>query len=182
MLNTPNILSIFRLCLVPVFVMTYFSGIPNASIYAVCVYALATFTDFLDGYLARRFNLITNLGKVLDPLGDKMFTFSVLVCICIDKIIPFLFVGIFFCKEAFMGIGGLIIHRKAKVEIPPSNIFGKAATVLFFLVCVLLLLWEGIPGIFAVSLICLCLAVSIVAFATYIKDFRSIMKNSKPRA
>ena len=131
MLNLPNMLSIFRLCLVPGFIIVYFSGLQQARLLAVCIYALATFTDFLDGYIARRFNLITNLGKVLDPLGDKMFTFSVLACITIDSIIPVWVLLIFMVKEAMMGLGGLIIHRRARVEIPPSNYFGKTATVLF---------------------------------------------------
>jgi CDP-diacylglycerol--glycerol-3-phosphate 3-phosphatidyltransferase len=180
MLNTPNILSIFRLCLVPVFVMTYFSGIAHAEVYAVCVYALATLTDFLDGYLARRFKLITNLGKVLDPLGDKMFTFSVLVCICIDRIIPLWVVAIFFLKELMMGLGSLVIHRRVKAEIPPSNILGKTATVLFFLACVVLLLSDNIPRPAAVTMICLCLVVSLAAFISYVSSFLIIMKHRNP--
>jgi len=179
MLNIPNILSIVRLCLVPAFVMAYFSGLPHAKLLASLVYAVATFTDFLDGFIARRFNLITNLGKVLDPLGDKMLTFSVLVCIARDGIIPPWVVVIFFAKEAAMGLGGLIIHRRAKAEIPPSNIFGKSATVLFFAVCILLLLWEGIPKKLSTGLICLCLVLSFTAFATYLKKFSVIMKSSK---
>ena len=70
MLNTPNMLSIFRLCLVPVFVVIYFSGLENSALLAALVYAVAIDTDFLDGS-ARKYNLITNLGKVLDPWAIK---------------------------------------------------------------------------------------------------------------
>lgn len=185
MINTPNMLSIFRLCLVPVFVLLYFSGLPNANIYALIVFLLATFTDFLDGYLARRFHLITNLGKVLDPLGDKMLTFSVLVCLTISRIAPLWALGIFFVKEALMGVGGLILHRRARVEIPPSNYIGKTATVLFFLTCgILILLKDKIPtdsGLqtMTIVLICACLAVSLAALVSYIGRFRKIMKEKE---
>lgn len=179
MLNTPNMLSIFRLCLVPVFVVVYFSGVPNAHAWAACVYILAIITDFLDGFLARRFNLITNLGKVLDPLGDKMFTLAVLACITIDKVIPAWVIGIFFAKEILMAAGGMVIHRRAKVEIPPSNYFGKTATVMFFVVGVALLVFEKIPYHAAVCLICLCLLASVAALVSYILSFKKIMKQRK---
>lgn len=175
MLNTPNILSLFRICLVPVFIIVYFSGAENAKIYAVCIYALALFTDFLDGYIARRFKLITNLGKVLDPLGDKMITFSVLACLAIDGTIPAWVVLIFALKELCMGLGGIVIHRSAKVEIPPSNIIGKSATVFFFVVCVLLITVDLSPAV-SLGLICTALFLSFCAFISYFFSFKSIMK------
>ncbi|MCL2342410.1 MAG: CDP-diacylglycerol--glycerol-3-phosphate 3-phosphatidyltransferase [Firmicutes bacterium] len=180
MFNTPNMLSIFRLCLVPVFILFYFSGLPNANIYALLVFALATVTDFLDGYLARRFHLITNLGKVLDPLGDKMLTFSVLVCLTISGILPIWALGVFLAKELLMGIGGLILHRRAHVEIPPANYIGKTATVLFFLTCgVLVLLKDTISRGVAIWLICGCLAVALAAFVSYGIRFLKIMKQKE---
>ena len=176
MLNTPNILSIFRLCLVPLFVVVYFSGIPNAPLWAAVVYVIATFTDYLDGHLARKYNCITNLGKVLDPLGDKMFTFAVLSCLTISGLIPWWILAVMAAKELSLGIGGLIIHRRAKVEIPPSNILGKTATVMFFVVCIALLLFPDIPHSAAMALICVCLAVSLTALVSYIRVYLGIMK------
>ena len=178
MLNTPNMLSIFRLCLVPAFVVVYFSGFPHARWWAVGIYALATFTDYLDGHLARKYNLITNLGKVLDPLGDKMLTFTVLACIAIDRIIPGWIVIIIFAKEAMMGLGGLLIHRRARVEIPPSNYIGKTATVLFFLVCVVLMLFPvGEPA--STIMISTAVLVSLIAFVSYVIRYINIMKSHK---
>lgn len=178
MLNTPNMLSIFRLCLVPAFVVVYFSGIPHHRVWAVGIYALATFTDYLDGHLARKYNLITNLGKVLDPLGDKMLTFAVLACITIDGIIPGWIVVIIFAKEALMGLGGLLIHRRAKVEIPPSNYIGKTATVLFFIVCVVLMVFD-ISETLSTILICVAVAVSLAAFVSYVYRYATIMKSRR---
>ena len=152
----------------------------NAHLWALLVYALATFTDFLDGYLARKNNCITNLGKVLDPLGDKMLTTAVLVCLLIDGIIPGWIVLIIVAKEALMGVGGLLIHRKAKVEIPPSNYIGKTATVLFFVVCAILMLFR-VDHRIAVVLVGLAVAVSLAAFVSYLCRFIRIMKLSKTK-
>ncbi len=179
-MNLPNMLSIIRLCMVPLYVIVYFSGVKNAHLLAVIVYALATFTDFLDGYIARKRNCITNMGKVLDPLGDKMLTTAVLVCLLIDKIIPGWIVLIVVAKEALMGIGGLLIHRRAKVEIPPSNYIGKTATVLFFVICAALMLFR-IEHTIAVALVGLAVAVSLAAFASYLYRFIRIMKQSKTK-
>jgi CDP-diacylglycerol--glycerol-3-phosphate 3-phosphatidyltransferase len=177
-MNLPNMLSILRLCMVPLYVIVYFSGMKNAHLWAVLVYALATFTDFLDESLARKHNCISNLGKVLDPLGDKMLTTAVLVCLLIDHIIPGWIVLIVVAKEALMGIGGLVIHRKAKVEIPPSNYIGKTATVLFFVTCAILMLFR-VEHSLAVALVSLAVAVSIAAFISYLCRFIRIMKQSK---
>ena len=179
-MNLPNMRSLLRLCMVPLYVIVYFSGMKNAHLLALLVYALATFTDFLDGYLARKNNCITNLGKVLDPLGDKMLTTAVLVCLLIDGIIPGWIVLIIVAKEVLMGLGGLVIHRKAKVEIPPSNYIGKTATVLFFVVCAILMLFN-IDHNVAVALVSLAVAVSLAAFVSYLCRFIRIMKLSKTK-
>ena len=181
-MNIPNVLSIIRLCLVPVFVVVFFSGIPNAALWAALIYAIATLTDFLDGYIARRYNQITNLGRVLDPLGDKMILFAVLACLTIEHILPLWALAVFFAKELSMGLGGLVIHRHAKVEIPPSNYVGKAATVLFFIICVVLLVFPDIPYTAAAVMIGVCLAVSLAAFVTYLHRFLSIMRDPKNEA
>jgi len=178
MLNLPNTLSVIRIAIVPVFVVLYFSNTEYARVYAVLLYVLATFTDFLDGYLARKYNLITNLGKVLDPLGDKLLTFAVLICITVDGIIQPWVVVLFFLKEALMGLGGIYIHKKIKTEIPPSNMLGKTATVLFFVICVLLMIFEkSISPTAAAIMIAFALLVSFAAFVSYIITFRRLTKH-----
>lgn len=177
MLITPNILSIFRICLVPLFALTYFSGIRNAGVWAFVIYVIASLTDMLDGYIARRFNLITDLGKVLDPLGDKLLTFCAVACLSISGILPGWILIIFICKELMMGLGGILVHKIAKSAIPPSNYWGKTATMLFSVTCAALILFsDRIPRTTALIMICICLAVSLAAFASYIVQFRKIMK------
>ena len=101
-MNVPNSLSLFRLLLVPVFVIVFFLGGDNAYIYAALVYVLAEVTDCLDGYIARKFHKITRLGRVLDPLADKLMAFTVLVCIVIESRVPVWAALLFFIKEALM--------------------------------------------------------------------------------
>ena len=173
----PNIISVFRICLVPVFITVYFYDGNDMKIYAVLVYALASFSDFLDGYLARRFKAASNLGKVLDPLGDKMMTFSAMVCITIDGVIPVWAVIVAGVKELMMGAGGIVLYKKARTEIPPSNIIGKTSTVVFFLVCVALMLLKNIPHSVAVAMISVAIGLMFLALASYIKTYITVMKN-----
>ena len=173
----PNLLSIFRICLVPIFIITYFTDERDTKIYAVLIYALASFSDFLDGFLARRFKASSELGKVLDPLGDKLMTISAMVCITIDGLIPIWAVLVAGVKEILMAIGGFLVHKMAGAKIPPSNLAGKASTVLFFLVCLTLMLFRDIPGSVATTLISVAIALTFIALASYVRTYISVMKN-----
>jgi CDP-diacylglycerol--glycerol-3-phosphate 3-phosphatidyltransferase len=180
--NVPNILSSIRICLVPVFALTYFSEAGSIKIYAAAVYALASFTDFLDGYIARKYSLISNLGKILDPLGDKLMTLTVLVCITIDQVIPVWAVVAAVVKEMLMLLGGAIIRGKKGGEIPSSNIIGKTSTVVFFVVCVTLMLFRSIPTDIATIMITAAIALMLLALVSYIRTFIHVMnKTNKNR-
>jgi CDP-diacylglycerol--glycerol-3-phosphate 3-phosphatidyltransferase len=159
-----------------VFVTAYFTDAHPVKVYAIAVYALASLTDFLDGYIARKYKLISNLGKVLDPLGDKLMMVAVLACITIDGVIPLWAIITVVVKEALMGIGGLVIHRLGKMEIPPSNILGKSATVVFFLVCATLMIFPDIPVYPASIMISAAIALMLMALGSYILTFVSVMK------
>ena len=173
----PNIISFFRICLVPVFVFVYFSDEAETKLYAVLIYALAAFSDFLDGFFARKYRASSNLGKLLDPLGDKLMTFTVLVCITIDRVIPIGAVLVVGVKEVLMGVGGIVLHRKAHVELLPSNLIGKTSTVVFFLVCVTLMLFRNIPAAIATAMIYLAICLTLVALVSYLIAYIRVMKN-----
>jgi len=175
----PNILSIFRIFLVPVFITVYFVDDSEIKIYAIAVYALAALSDFLDGFIARRFQASSNLGKLLDPLGDKLMTFSVMVCITIYRPILIWAVVPAGIKEILMGIGGLVLHKKAHSELLPSNLIGKSSTVVFFVVCFALMIFVRIPDWAAVTLISLAVCMSFLALGSYLVKYIRIMKSSK---
>ena len=174
----PNIISVFRICLVPVFVVVYFSDDTNNNLYAVLIYALASFSDFLDGFLARKFKVSSNMGKVLDPLGDKLMTVAVLACITIDGLIPLWAVLLVVVKELLMGAGGIVLHKKAQADLPASNLIGKASTVLFFLVCVTLMLFNNIPEWASILMISLAIGLTFIALVSYLLKYIKIMKNA----
>lgn len=130
-MNIPNILTLFRLFLIPVFVSLFFSGVEGSLLYSIYIFLLAGFTDILDGYIARKFNLITKWGTVLDPLADKLMLTAVLTCLVIANLAPLWVLIIITAKELFMIIAGTILYRNKKVI--PSNSLGKISTCLFYI-------------------------------------------------
>ncbi len=123
--NIPNILTILRLLSIP-FVI-YFIIEDNMTV-ALVVFLAAVLTDLADGYIARKFNLITKLGMWLDPFADKLMAVSVLVAFTINSVVPLYITLIIFVKEFLMLLGGLLIIRKG-IDIP-SDTFGKASAFL----------------------------------------------------
>lgn len=136
--NIPNILSVIRILLVAVFVYTFFCV--NAYL-SMVVFLLAGATDVVDGYLARRNNWVSNIGKVLDPVADKLMQCTVLICLYIKSIIPLWFVIPFFAKELFTLIMGFIVLRRRSVVVV-SKWYGKMTVCLFYATIVLSVLIE----------------------------------------
>ena len=129
MKNIPNVLSVIRICLVFVFVAVFFS--PLNKIWALIIFLTAGATDIVDGFLARKFNWITDLGKILDPFADKLMQCTVLVCLCIVRIVPIWFLIVFFAKEFLTLLLGFIAIRRRSVVVV-SKWYGKAAVCLFY--------------------------------------------------
>ncbi len=177
-MNLPNMLSLLRLCMVPLFVISYFSKVEGSDIAALVIFILAAITDVLDGMIARKFNKISNLGKVLDPLGDKLMALSALACITIDRVIPLWAVIVLLCKEMLMGAGGLYVYRK-KAFMPPSNYFGKTSTVVFFIACVILLLFKNLVQPWPTVIISVAIAVTVVAFVNYLIVFIKLIRDNE---
>ena len=175
-MNLPNTLSIVRLCLVPIFVAVFFAGGENAYIYAALVYVTAEVTDCLDGYIARKFNKITRLGRILDPLADKLMAFTVLICIVIASRVPVWAAALFFLKEALMGLGAIIMFKKID-DVMPANIAGKVANVVFFANCVILMLDSSISTQTATVMISVALLVIYFAFFNYLVRFVAVAKS-----
>ena len=135
----PNILSCIRIALVGVFIYLFFLDYPDNVVAALIVFLLAGATDVVDGYLARRNNWITNLGKILDPFADKLMQCTVLVCMLIKELLPIWLVIPFIIKELVILIGGIFVSKKMS-KVVVSNIFGKMTVVFFYaaiLTCIL---------------------------------------------
>jgi cardiolipin synthase len=166
-MNAPNILSLIRLCVVPLVPLVYFSDLPGSHLWAASVYLAAALTDVLDGYIARKYDLITRLGRVLDPLADKLMAFCVLVCLIITQPILFWAGVIFFVKEVLMGVGALVQYKKFN-DVLPSNTLGKISTSVFFAVCFLILIFPSLPETARVISIYTAIGLNIIAFLIYL--------------
>lgn len=179
-INIPNILSFLRLAMVPFFAVAFFQPGPNARFWAAGIYALAFLTDIADGYLARKLNQITRLGRILDPLADKMMTFTVIICIAAAQVIPVWAVVVFFLKEAAMGLGAIsLLHRVE--DVIPSNWLGKISTGVFFVICATLVLFPSIPKGWAIAMITLALVLAVLAFLYYLWLYLSILGKKKTK-
>ncbi len=128
-MNIPNILSLFRLVLVPCFALVFLSESPYASLLAGMIYMAAALTDVLDGYLARKWQQITKLGRVLDPLADKLLIMTALVCLSMKRVLPWYMCGIFLVKDLIMLVSGMFMVNRMN-DVIPSNIFGKGVAFL----------------------------------------------------
>lgn len=131
-MNIPNSLSIFRLVLIPCFIFAYFlPGESNNYLIASLIFVLSGLTDYFDGYIARRLNQITDLGKLLDPLADKLTQLTVFVCLYIDKIIPLWLVILYVVKELLIVFGSTFIYNKSDMVVS-SKWFGRFSTAIFY--------------------------------------------------
>ena len=176
-MNLPNLLSIFRMCLVPVFIIVFFSDSPSAHIYAATVYAIAGITDILDGIIARKFNMITKLGKILDPLADKMMTITAFVCITVAGLIPWWSIALIFAKDILLIVGGVKLYHEMSAVFQ-ANILGKLATVFLVTGGILILLFENhIPDVFKTVFAYFAVLLSFLAFFSYLYQYCNSKKN-----
>ncbi len=126
MWTIPNVLTILRMLLIPVFVILFVNGQRKA---ALAVFVIASLTDLLDGYLARKLNQITDFGKLFDPLADKLMVLTALACQGFAGVLPWAAIAVVAVKELLMVLGGVWMLRKGIVVY--SNLAGKAAMVFF---------------------------------------------------
>jgi len=175
MSNLPNILSAFRLVLVPFFPVLYFSDLENGEILAGGVFLLAGATDVLDGFIARRFGCVTPLGRVLDPLADKLMQISAMTTLTVDRRLPIWFFVIFTLKELFMLLGGFRLYRKNS-DVIPSNFFGKLTAVLFYCAILITLFVKNLAPDVIDLLLAVLLALAIFAMGIYYTGYRSTIK------
>ena len=129
--HVPNILTISRFILIPFILITMSN---ENYILSIVLLTLSGLTDVLDGFIARKFNFITNFGKLVDPLADKATQVSVLVALMLKNIIPFWFIAIIFIKEFLMVAGASFLYGKELVV--SSKWYGKLTTVLFYIAIV----------------------------------------------
>lgn len=136
----PNVLSMFRLALIPVYVLIYLRAKTNADYFlAAAILAVSCLTDLIDGKIARHFNMISNLGKILDPLADKATQFTLIVCLALRHQAIRYVLAVFFVKESFQLIAGGLKMRKGKM-LKGALLSGKICTTVLFLSLIFMIL------------------------------------------
>lgn len=177
MKHIPNILTMMRLLLVPLFPMVFFSDLEKAHLYALLIFIIASITDFLDGYLARKYNVISIIGIVLDPLADKLMLLTTLGCLYIANYIPVEVLVIILIKETSLVLSGMFLYFKKEKTVIPSNKFGKMATVVFSLAIVLIIVFPD--SIWSITTLCIALILELIALSSYVSNYFKNVKNGE---
>lgn len=173
-MNIPNFITVIRFIIIPFF--GYFLYNRNYLI-AVVFFLLAGFSDFLDGYIARKLNMITNWGKIADPLADKLMQITALVLLTILQKIPSVILVIVLAKEIFMGLGSVLLYRKQKYVVS-ANWYGKLATVIFHLSVTIIMLFD-LNELYNSIFIGISVIATLFAFYMYSLAYRKIRHSSK---
>lgn len=179
-MNLPNKITIFRVCMIPVFlVFMLVPNIPYGNYIATAVFAIACASDALDGHIARKHNLVTNFGKFMDPLADKLLVCSALICFVELSYMPAWIVIVIIARE-FIISGFRLIASDNGVVIAASY-WGKFKTIAQMIACILLIVqlpfaWvEVIEQVF----IWLSLVLTVVSLCEYIWKNRDVLKETK---
>ena len=164
----PNILTIFRFILIPFIVINL---VYDSYIAAFIIFTISGLTDILDGFLARKYNFITNFGKLIDTLADKCTQIITLGTLAIKDIIPMWIIIIVILKEFIMVAGASFLYGKELVV--SSRWYGKLATVLFYIaiVCSLFIKQFDFSFDFSIYIYYLALISTIFSLIMYIKAF-----------
>ena len=192
-LNLPNKLTLLRVLLVPVFMvfaaLSHFGKSdfsPVLSLLAAAVFALASITDYLDGHLARKYDLITDFGKFTDPLADKMLTTAALIFMTVDGVCSPVVLAVVLFRE--FAVAGVRMIAASSQKVIAANMWGKVKTVLqmvtvlvYYVSCGLLSRWVG-AGLISLTTQILCwlvAAVTVLSGGKYLWDNRDVLSGEK---
>ena len=175
--NIPNILTIIRFILIP---FIYISVLSKHFLTALIIFSISALTDVLDGYIARKYNYITDIGKLIDPLADKLTQLSLLLSLAILKILPWWIFGIVFAKEFVLIVSASVLYSRKDVVVY-SKWYGKLATTLFYLAIVASLIINqfNITMVFRVDLYLYYLAILATVFALIMYSIKFEFKRDK---
>ncbi|MGG1314804.1 MULTISPECIES: CDP-diacylglycerol--glycerol-3-phosphate 3-phosphatidyltransferase [Cohnella] len=165
-MNLPNMMTMSRFVMIPLFLVLYFDDHPVA---ALCIVLLAGLTDLLDGYIARRSGQVTATGVMLDPLADKLMMLSVIVALVVGGEIPWSAAAIMAVREIGMIASSAFFYFRGMKTVP-ANMLGKVTTFVYYVAIMLLFL--GLPG--GTAALWCAIVLSFVATGVYFLKFRTL--------
>lgn len=177
-LTIPNILSLFRLMLIPVYVVLYLSARNYTDHFlAATILAVSCLTDLIDGKIARHFNMTSTVGKILDPLADKATQFTLILCLAFRYSVLMYLIIVFFIKECFQLIAGIINWRKG-IILKKALLSGKICTTILFisLIVMVLIPYDRLPERTVAIITVVDLVFLAVAFLDYLCTYLFIQK------
>ena len=177
-LTIPNMLSFFRLCLIPVIMWLY--CVEDNYLWAGIVLIVSGITDIVDGFVARHFHMTSDLGKVLDPVADKLTQAAMLFCLLTRFPLMILPLGIMVLKEFFMGVTGLMVIQKTG-KVFGADWHGKVTTWLLYAMMILHVFWYNIPAALSRILIAACVVMMLISLVLYGRhNLKALREDRKP--
>lgn len=175
-LTVPNLLSLLRLLMIPLFVYLYLNGYKR---WTAAVLILSGITDVVDGFIARHFGQVSDIGKALDPIADKLTQAAMLVCLMSGypmMIVPFVLLAV---KEIFAAVSGLIVIRRTGF-VPGAEWHGKLTTMLLYGMMIIHVVWQDIPGWMSNVLNSGCVVMMLLSLVLYARrNIRAIRSAEK---
>ena len=175
-LTIPNLLSVFRIALIPVIVWLY-KYESNYSA-AISVILISVATDIVDGWLARRFNMVSDFGKALDPLADKLTQAALLLCLLSKHNTLWMLTDIFGICEISKFKCGFVVAKRCD-QVNSAKWYGKFNTIVIYIAMILLILFPNISGVWANALMLVCGSVMTVSCALYIRFYGKLLNENK---
>lgn len=170
--SVPNMMGYFRILLIPVYVLLYYNAKSVRDYYiAAVLVGISGITDMLDGKIARRFNMITELGKALDPVADKLTLGAMILCLAFRYPNMRWLVGLFVLKEGFMGVMGLVMSRCRGKKLDGAKWYGKVCTAFSYVVMFVLFFFLRLPMGLVNVLIGICGVLMVVTWGLYVPVF-----------
>lgn len=172
----PNVISMFRIALIP-FILWVYCGVQNYTV-AMILIIISGLSDIVDGKIARKFNMVSNFGKFLDPVADKMTQGTLIICLISRYKWMIALIIFFVLKEAVMFLAGYIVFKNTD-SVNSAKWHGKLSTVVLYAVMFVLLLFTGIPEVYANILILICAGVMAMSLWLYLDFYYKLVKAKK---
>ena len=175
-LTIPNLLSVFRIALIPIIVWLY--KYESNYTAAIGVIFLSGATDIVDGWLARRFNMVSDFGKAIDPLADKLTQAALLLCLLSKHNTLWMLTAIFGVCEISKFICGVVVAKRYD-QVNSAKWYGKLNTIVIYITMIFLILSPNVSGIWASALMLVCGMIMIISGVLYIRFYGKLLYENK---